>query len=330
MNGHSRLAMVLSALVFVAMTSCRTRSDATDAKVTGGENVLTSMHPAADAIARATVFIKGPAGKCSGTLVSKRLVVTAAHCVVVPAYPPPLLSVYELYFPAFGSQSLEVSATSDVVMNIDYPGVGVNVEDGKLPFNDIGLIRLSDDAPSEYRPALVIKSDATLSELQVDQGKIKSRGQKALIAGFGRLQAESAATDFQMAELELYLADEAGGRLGFAADGSAACKGDSGGPVFTYDGEQLILIGISSSATCDRTWDINVNGTQQNMTIFVTWATDIRRFTPWLLDQLTPTEQATLRYSKVTYEAASSARPDAVSMGVLGYMKESLNTQQEG
>src|SRR5690606_24171326 len=104
----------------------------------------------------------------------------------------------------------------------------------------------------------ILDRNSLLVELKHENDGIVSRGQKVIIAGFGRIGRGSPIREFRMTEVELYLSDDAGGRLIFASDDSAACSGDSGGPNFVFENGELVLIGVSSAATCDAQWPITV------------------------------------------------------------------------
>lgn len=319
MTPGPRLLPTLSLLPLLTLFACKTQSDGSDVKVFGGEPVLESSHPAADAISRATVWVRAPAGNCSGTLVTRRIVITAAHCI--QGAPSPT-NIYRVQFPLLPNSVQQLKTASSMKIHSGYPGV--DLASGAMPLNDLAILRLPANAPEEYKPARLLSADAQLRALKATQTQVSSRGRKVVLAGFGRLESLNPAIDFQMAELELYVADTAKGRLGWASDTSAACKDDSGGPTFVWSDDQLSLAGVSSVASCDRTWQINVNGSPQTIRILNTWSTDVRKFTPWILQQLTQAEQAALQYGNVSYTPASSERADAETIGVLDYMKQTI------
>jgi V8-like Glu-specific endopeptidase len=207
---------------------------ASQAQVVGG--TATTAYPAV-AFLYSEFSDTDAAQLCSGTLITPRVILTAAHCVEFPGGAP------ERYLAYFGSTVLEETdpvgtEPVDITRYEYHPTWNIDDLEGG---HDIGLVLLS-------RPVQGI-APMRINRKPVDE----LVGQDVHLVGWGRTTGEG--EDFGVKR-------EATSRLSSANDllieyGSATantCQGDSGGPNFmTIDGEEVIA-GITSygSVGCDQ------------------------------------------------------------------------------
>jgi hypothetical protein len=155
-------------------------------------------------------------GSCSGTLVTPRAVLTAAHCLDED------VATVRVWLGETGT--LEYTAQSFVF----YPGFVFN----QSGF-DVGVVLLGEDLPRT--PAALLSSRSA---------KI---GETAIIAGFGRTEnseiASLRAGSTTVAAIGRYI------ETLFAPPSSSICSGDSGGPIFVSEGGAWTVAGISSATT---------------------------------------------------------------------------------
>jgi len=181
-----------------------------------------------DAVSKSTVALVGEGGTfCSGTLITDFHIVTAAHC---------LGGSNELAI-GFGisPQNMTLRRVARIKVHELYdPEAMVNFPD-QAP-HDIALITLAESAPAEATP------------VEIFLGSLNN-GDPLLLAGFGATGfrnrdsglLRSVTTVFQR-ELEKSLEFTFG-----PTPGKSACRGDSGGPAYTFGANgELLLLGATS------------------------------------------------------------------------------------
>lgn len=161
---------------------------------------------------------------CTGTVIARDIVVTAAHCVA-------------------GNRQIVIAYAEDgshVLQRILAKALNPGFSSGSRVSIDLALLRLEGALPARFSP------------VTLDRGQGAHRvGQSQTIAGFGLQaeQAESTAGTLRSASVSVlprlfprYLRLGQGGEPGLSD--IAICTGDSGGPVFEAESSTPLLVGV--------------------------------------------------------------------------------------
>ena len=216
------LTLVLSATIVALPT---TRANA----VVGGTSAVGNT---------AVVRLRTGTTVCSGALWTSRIVVTAAHCVVDASGNVTSDQIF-VNFPGVDVQQSPQTVTQSAIITVDgwrLDGSGYSQAD------DIAFLTLNSDLPGG-----VIRRLATPAEVAA----WRQEGRVVTLLGYGRTSPTSTSSLAPNAiDQPLSLPITWPGSFSASQTTAAGiCSGDSGGPVVTRVGNDVVLVGINSAAS---------------------------------------------------------------------------------
>jgi secreted trypsin-like serine protease len=205
--------------------------------IIGGQEVTS-----ADPVSTTTVLIVGQEGNetfiCSGSIIDKDLVLTAAHCLGDTGRAQ-LLAVFRTSIQASGK-------VVKVAVQTRMSDFTQKASSGDRDWDDLALIRLSENIPAGYKPAKLL-SDAS----------VLRNGAQLTLAGYGinvptpptdpnddggagvLRKVTQTVVDAAYSPTELLVSLRQGG----------SCHGDSGGPALVQNGNDIVVVGVASRLT---------------------------------------------------------------------------------
>ncbi|MEP9379727.1 trypsin-like serine protease [Aquabacter sp. CN5-332] len=170
----------------------------------------------ADVAARTVMIVSTRGASCTGTVLARDLILTAAHCVGPKA---------DYAVALVGGGAPQLIPALRVALN---PGFDAEQFRTRRPTPDLALVKLAEPLPARFVPATLAANNG-----------LPARGASFLIAGYGMTADGAEKTAGTLRAVPLASVGNTGGimtRLSPAEGGGAmlagACTGDSGGPAF--------------------------------------------------------------------------------------------------
>jgi endonuclease G len=215
---------------------------------------------------------KSPSCLCSGTLIGKNVVLTAAHCVVD--------GCADRVFIGSNSNVLNSGVFIPIKTSIPHPQY-----DSLSGSHDLAVLILERDADGEVK-ALTSKSGKVVVPIRELATKTEIDGASYVeVVGFGvttlLLQQSGIKTKVQLPIASVACTDSGsdkygcnnGSELVAGGNGYDSCHGDSGGPAYVPVGTGYKLAGVTSRGTSNSVTDCGDGGIYTRVDAYTDWIT---------------------------------------------------------